>query len=89
MSQSGENKLKLVTVVSTSDKAEIAVFESLLEEAGIPYLMANKEMAGIFGWGNSFGGQVEIKVREEDAEEVHALLEAVQIEENDEQPPEE
>jgi hypothetical protein len=69
-------EVELETIFVGADKAELVIVESLLQDAGFKYMFAYKEMEGIFGWGNSIAGPLEIKVKKEDAEEVTALLKA-------------
>ncbi|MDY6915087.1 MAG: DUF2007 domain-containing protein [Candidatus Cloacimonadota bacterium] len=73
-------KTRLVTVLQTGDPGTIAIAKSILDEANIPYYIANEHIQdligiGRFGYGfNPLSGPTRIKVGEEDAEVAQKLL---------------
>lgn len=71
----------LVTVLESSDEAELAVVRSLLEAEGIPCLLRGEGVQEIVGFGRVGGenlalGQVEVQVRREQAQAARELLAA-------------
>jgi len=81
MSKKDEKDMKLVTVLSTGEGAMIALAKSILDEAGIPYLIKDELTQDLFGLGrlgassSLIVGPVEIQVRYKDAERALELLE--------------
>jgi hypothetical protein len=75
-----KKEMKLVTVLSTGEGAMIALAKSILDEAGIPYLVKDELTQDLFGLGRMGAnsslivGPVEIQVRYEDAERALELL---------------
>ena len=73
----------LVTVLETDDPAELALAESLLQEAGIPFVkrgdyLHNQFVFGALGLGfNDVAGAVVIQVTEEHAEAADQALEEI------------
>ncbi|PYQ62834.1 MAG: hypothetical protein DMF53_12100 [Acidobacteria bacterium] len=73
----------LVTVLETDDPAELALAESLLQEAGIPFVkrgdyLHNQFVFGALGLGfNDVAGAVVIQVAEEHAEAADQALEEI------------
>ena len=73
----------LVTVLETDDPAELALAESLLQEAGIPFVkrgdyLHNQFVFGALGLGfNDVAGAVVIQVAEEHAEAADQVLEEI------------
>jgi Putative prokaryotic signal transducing protein len=73
--------LQFVTVLETGDPGEIALAESILLEAGIPYYKKGDQIQDLFALGRlSFGfnpvtGLVEIRVAEENVAAAHDALE--------------
>lgn len=79
-----EPDLALVKVYETGNAALVPLFESLLGDAGIEYLMKNEPIQDLFGWGR-FGsnmnyavGPVEFYVREDAADEARAIAETLE-----------
>jgi hypothetical protein len=72
--------LNLVTVLDSSDPSVLAVAESLLLEAQIPYLKRGDQIQDLFAWGRLFTGfnpavgPVLVQVPEEHAEAALELL---------------
>jgi len=69
-----------VTAWSTFDPAALMVAKSLLDDAGIPYVVGNENFlrvsgyaSPLFGWSPAFG-EFGIQVSEEDAERAAELL---------------
>jgi len=81
----------LVTVLETEDPAELALAESLLREAGIPFVkrgdyLHNQFVFGAFGLGfNDVAGAVVIQVAEEHAEASDQALEEIRAVEEESQ----
>lgn len=81
----------LVTVLETDDPAELALAESLLQEAGIPFVkrgdyLHNQFVFGALGLGfNDVAGMVEIQVAEEQAEAADRALEEIRAVEEESQ----
>jgi hypothetical protein len=73
-----EGSIELVTILKSGNDAAIAVVESLLQDAGIDYLVRNKGQHSLYPVG---GLGVEIQVRREDLREAEQLLEALWAEE--------
>ena len=79
-------KEPFVVVLSTGDRGLVAVIKSLLEDAGIRYMVRGEELQDLFGGGSlGFGfnpiiGPIEILVSESDAEDVIKLIEQTDIE---------
>ena len=72
--------IRLTSVLATGDPALIAFAKSLLDAAGVEYLVRAEGLQELFGWG-SIGagysiltGPAEFVVREEDAERARELL---------------
>lgn len=71
----------LVTVVETGNPFDIAVAESLLAEAEVPYWKQGDGLQDLFGWGrigagyNLVTGPVRIQVERQDLERARQLLE--------------
>jgi hypothetical protein len=71
---------ELVTVMETSDPAELAFVESLLRGAGIPFSTVGDHLQSLFALGaiggfNAVAGPVMIQVTEEHAEAATQILE--------------
>jgi hypothetical protein len=83
--------IRLVTVVETGDPGEIALAESILLEAQIPYLKKGDQIQDLFAMGrlssgfNPITGPVEIQVAEENAEAAHEALEELKLIDRSEQ----
>jgi hypothetical protein len=71
--QPGE-RIELVTILKSGNDAAIAVAQSLLQDAGIDFLLRNKGQHALYPVG---GLGVEIQVRREDVKEAEHLLEAL------------
>lgn len=76
--------LELVTAWSTFDPAALLVAKSLLDDAGIPYVVGNENFlrvsgyaSPLFGWSPAFG-EFGIQVSEEDAARAGELLAEIQ-----------
>ncbi|HEX3131398.1 MAG TPA: hypothetical protein VH394_28935 [Thermoanaerobaculia bacterium] len=73
--------LQFVTVLETGDPGEIALAESILLEAQIPYYKKGDQIQDLFAMGrlpfgfNPVTGLVEIRVAEENAVAAHEALE--------------
>ncbi len=79
-----EPEVALVKVYATGNAALVPLFESLLNDAGIEYLVKNETTQDLFGWGR-FGsnmsyvvGPVEFWVREDAADEARAIVETLE-----------
>lgn len=76
--------LELVTVLETGDPALLAIAESLLQEADIPYLKKGESLQDLFALGrmafgfNPITGPVLLQVPEEHAETASLLLQKVE-----------
>jgi hypothetical protein len=66
--------IELVTILKSGNDAAIAVAQSLLEDAGIDYLVRSKGQHALYPVG---GMGVEIQVRQDDVMEAERLLEAL------------
>ena len=70
--------LELVTVMSVEDPGRLALAESLLMEAEIPYAKKNEQVQDLFAGGRLFSnpvvGPILVQVSAEHAEEARALL---------------
>ena len=71
--------IKLVPLVSIQDEPGLALVESSLEAAGIPYLARGEHIQDLFGFGrivavNPITGPVEIQVRESDLAAARQIL---------------
>jgi len=71
---------ELVTVLETSDPAELAFVESLLRSAGVPFFTRGDHLQSLFALGaiggyNAVAGPVSIQVSEEHAEAAAQILE--------------
>jgi len=75
-----EGSIEVVTILKSGNYSAIAVVESLLEDAGIDYLVRNKGQHSLYPVG---GLEVEIQVRREDLVEAESLLEALWEEDNE------
>jgi hypothetical protein len=75
----------LVTVMAEEDPARLALAESLLMDAEIPYTKKGEQVQDLFGMGrlafNPLVGPVLLQVPQEHAEEARALLDALESEE--------
>jgi len=86
-----EPDMGLVTVLETDDPAELALAESLLREAGIPFVkrgdyLHNQFVFGALGLGfNDVAGAVVIQVAEEHAEAADQALEEIRAVEEETQ----
>lgn len=75
-----EGHTHFVTILATGNKAIIAVAKSILDSAGIQYIVKGEGVQDLFGlgrWGSGFSpitGPVEIQVRQDDKEEARQLL---------------
>jgi hypothetical protein len=73
--------LELVTVVSSGDSGLVAVAKSLLQAAGIQFLVRGEDVQDLFGVGRVFGGfniitgATQLQVRSEDADDARLVLE--------------
>lgn len=77
-----------VTVLETADQTEILLARSILDEAGIPYLVQGEGIRNLFGLGgltpvNPISGPILLKVDAERAEEARELLAARENPEED------
>lgn len=71
--------LELVPVLTASQEADVVIIESLLAEAGIPYLARGEQIQDLFGLGriggvNPITGPVEFTVAAADAEAARRIL---------------
>lgn len=72
---------RFVTVLETGDPGEIALAESILMEAQIPYYKKGDQIQDLFALGrlpfgfNPVTGPVELRVSEENVEAAHEALE--------------
>ncbi len=77
--------LDLVTVMTEEDPARLALAESLLMDAEIPYTKKGEQIQDLFGMGrlafNPLVGPVLLQVPQEHAEEARALLDDLESEE--------
>jgi hypothetical protein len=77
--------LDLVTVMTEEDPARLALAESLLMDAEIPYAKKGEQVQDLFGMGrlafNPLVGPVLLQVAKEHAEEARALLDDLEAEE--------
>jgi hypothetical protein len=70
-----------VTVLASGDAGRIALAKSLLQSAGIPFIVVNEAAQDLFAWGvlgtgfNVVTGPAEVQVRAEDAEDARQVLE--------------
>lgn len=69
-----EGAIELVTIWKSGNDAAIAVAQSLLQDAGIDYLVRNKGQHALYP---VVGLGVEIQVRQDDVAEAERLLEAL------------
>ena len=68
--------VELVTVFKCADAGRIALAKSLLESAGIHFVVRNEAAQNLFGMGSAhFGGPAEFQVDREDAADAKELLE--------------
>jgi predicted short-subunit dehydrogenase-like oxidoreductase (DUF2520 family) len=63
-----------VTVLRLISPAEIAIVQSVLESAGIPYFLVNENSNRIFGFEAAYFGGVRIQVKKEDADAARQAL---------------
>lgn len=63
-----------VTVMRLISPAEIAIVQSVLESAGIPYFLANENSNRILGFEAAYFGGVRIQVKKQDAEAARQAL---------------
>lgn len=79
--------LDLVTVMAEEDPGRLALAESLLMDAEIPYAKKGDQIQDLFGGGrigfNPLVGPVLLQVAKEHAEEARALLDDLESEEVD------
>jgi hypothetical protein len=74
------NNENLVTVFASGNKAVIGVARSILDDAGIDYLVKNEGVEDLFGVGiigtgyNIITGPIELQVLEENEKEARELL---------------
>jgi len=74
------NNENLVTVFASGNKAVIGVARSILDDAGIEYLVKNEGVEDLFGVGvlgtgyNILTGPIELQVLEENEKEARELL---------------
>lgn len=77
--------VNLVTVLAEEDPGRLALAESLLMDAEIPYIKKGDQVQDLFGGGrigvNPVVGPVLLQVSEEHAEEARALLDDLESEE--------
>jgi Putative prokaryotic signal transducing protein len=79
-SQPEQPEIQFVTVFESGDPALIALAQSLLDSAEIPFMTKGEGIQDLFGWGRMPGafsviaGPVQFQVNEEDVEEARALL---------------
>jgi hypothetical protein len=71
--------IRLVTVLRSNDGGLVAVAKSLLEDAGIDYVVRGETLRNVMGWGgpgvfNNAIGEAEFQVREDDAPDASRLL---------------
>ena len=74
-----------VVVLTTSDQTEILLVRSMLDEAGIRYLVQGEGIRNLFGLGgltpvNPITGPIKLRVEAGRAEEAKALLNARDVE---------
>jgi hypothetical protein len=79
---------ELVTVLETSDPAELAFVESLLRSAGLPFFTRGDHLQSLFALGaiggyNAVAGPVSIQVSEEHAEAAAQILEEAMPDESE------
>jgi len=81
MATSDEEKERLetnpeawVTVMRLISPAEIAIVQSVLESAGIPYFLTNENANRILGFEAAYFGGVRIQVKKQDAEAAREAL---------------
>ena len=73
--------MELVTVFDSTNPALIGIAKTVLDAAGIEFLAAGEDAAGVFS-GNPFLGHVRLQVEKNRSEEAGALLS--EISESDE-----
>lgn len=89
------DKEKLVTVFKSGHEALVALAKSMLDEAGIKYLIKNEGVQdllglGVFGTGfNPLTGPMQIQVLPDDEETARELLKDVEASESVDEEPEE
>ena len=85
--QESHPDVNLVTVLAEEDPGRLALAESLLMDADIPYIKKGDQVQDLFGGGrigfNPVVGPVLLQVAEEHAEEARALLDDLESEEVD------
>lgn len=76
----GDPTIALTTVFAAGDPATLAVARSILDSAGIEYLVRGEGLQDLFGWGrfgtgyNMITGPAEFVVREDDAPSAREIL---------------
>lgn len=76
----GDPTIALTTVFAAGDPARLAMAKSILDAAGIEYLVRGEGLQDLFGWGrvgtgyNMIAGPAEFVVREEDAQSAREIL---------------
>lgn len=77
------HNIEISTVLETSDAGLIAVAKSVLEDAGIPFMVRGEHIQDLFGVGrfpgniNVLVGPVELQVDARDLDEASAVLEGL------------
>jgi hypothetical protein len=66
--------LDLVTVLQTGDFGLIAIAQSLLRSADVPFIAEGEAIRQLWGGYSPFGRGVALKVRREDADDATAIL---------------
>ena len=74
MEQQETNPEAWVTVLRLISPAEIAIVQSVLESAGIPYFLTNENANRILGFEAAYFGGVRIQVKKQDAETARQIL---------------
>ncbi len=66
---------KIVKLVSCDNSFQANLIKGRLESEGIPSMLANERMGGLYGGNTAGWGSVDLLVNEEDLERAQALLE--------------
>lgn len=77
--QDPDPDMVLVPVLMATEEADLVIIESLLTEAGIPYLGRGEQIQDLFGWGRLVGvnpitGPVQFLVAADDADDAREVL---------------
>lgn len=81
--------MELVTVFKSTNPALVGIAKSVLESAGIEFLVVGEDAARVVFSGNPFLGHVQLRVEESRAEEAETLLSEISASEAplDDEPP--